>query len=86
MLLDEIFTHKAREVRERKRQLSLSRLADRATSAPAPPRLGAALHSPGVSVIAEFKRRSPSAAPIVPSTATATESGTVYANSVAAAT
>ncbi len=56
------------EARERVRAAaaaeSLERLRDRAMTAPAPPSLLQALYTPGVAVIAEIKRASPSRGPL----------------------
>jgi indole-3-glycerol phosphate synthase len=60
VILDEILANKRREVAERKERRPLAEL-ERAVAAAEPAgRLGVALRAPGVSVIAEFKRRSPS--------------------------
>jgi indole-3-glycerol phosphate synthase len=80
-ILDEIVEHKRREVAERKRMRPLNEL--RADAEP-PRDFTAALQRPGLSVIAEFKRRSPSKGALR-ETADATEIATAYAASGAAA-
>lgn len=68
MILDEILAHKRAEVADRRRVRSFA----------------AALRQPGVSVIAEFKRRSPSGGQIRPD-ATPAEVARLYADNGAAA-
>ncbi len=62
MLLEKILEEKKREVEERKIRFPLSATAPHAGGQPG--RFMEALKKPGLSVIAEFKRKSPSAGPI----------------------
>jgi len=59
-MLDEIMRHKRDEVAKRQAQLPLATLRALAETAPAPLDFAAALRQPGVSLIAEVKRASPS--------------------------
>ena len=61
-ILDEILVSTRSELDARRRHLPLDELA--AAKVPARPRLRAALSGPGLALIAEFKRRSPSAGEI----------------------
>ncbi|MFP4056590.1 MAG: indole-3-glycerol phosphate synthase TrpC [Candidatus Brocadiia bacterium] len=63
-ILDEIVSHKRREVARAKSGRSLAELASEAAAAPAPRDFAGALRGPGVALIAEIKRRSPSAGQI----------------------
>jgi indole-3-glycerol phosphate synthase len=83
VILDEILAHKRLEVAERKAKLPLDDLADVAESQ-ARGRFAAALRQPGVSAIAEFKRRSPSGGVLRPD-ASAAEVARRYAAHGAAA-
>jgi indole-3-glycerol phosphate synthase len=60
-VLDQILARTRLDLVQRKREMPLSELAAGAPSAPVPRGFRAALSGPGVAVIAEFKRRSPSA-------------------------
>jgi len=77
VILDEILANKGQEVAARRHFVEVSAL-------PPPRDFSAALRQPGVSVIAEFKRRSPSGGVIRPD-ATPGEIGRVYAEHGAAA-
>lgn len=66
MILDEIVAHKKEEVLQRKNVTSLRELEERLAQMPAPHDFRAALRQPGISVIAEIKRRSPSRGDILP--------------------
>ena len=81
-VLDKIVEHKRREVAERKRARPLDEL--RAASADSPRDFAGALRRPGVSVIAEFKRQSPSKGTLREN-ADVTEVVTAYAANGAAA-
>jgi len=60
MILDEIMAHKRRELRLRRKAVPLSHLQSLISDRPAPLDFSAALARPGVSLIAEVKRASPS--------------------------
>jgi indole-3-glycerol phosphate synthase len=60
-VLERILAQTRAELERRKRELPAARLEASAWEGPAPRGFQAALSSPGVAVIAEFKRRSPSA-------------------------
>ena len=77
MILDEILANKRQEVAARRHAIDVSGL-------PPPSSFAAALRQPGVSVIAEFKRRSPSGGLIRPD-ATPSDVGRLYAENGAAA-
>ncbi len=81
MILDEILAHKRHEIARRRRELPLECLNPSASS---PRGFAAALRQPGVSVIAEFKRRSPSGGEIRPG-ASPTEIARLYSSGGAAA-
>ncbi len=84
MILDEILTAKRREVAERKQRRPLAEL-DAAVSAMPPTRgFERALRRPGVSAIAEIKRKSPSGGELRPG-ASAEELARAYAANGAAA-
>lgn len=59
-VLDEIIEGVRADLAERQREVPLDALKERAAKAPAPVDALAALRGPGVSVIAEVKRSSPS--------------------------
>lgn len=59
MILDEILANKRAEVAARRAREPESRVAERAAAAPPPRDFAGALRGPGVSIIAEVKRRSP---------------------------
>ena len=80
MILDEILAHKREEVAARR----LRRPAFDLASAPAPRSFGCALRQPGVSVIAEFKRRSPSGGELRPGAAAADVAAAYAANGAVA--
>ena len=80
MILDEILAHKRQEVTERRSRRALASLPE----APPPRSFATALRQPGVSVIAEFKRRSPSGGELRPGASAADIAG-VYADNGAAA-
>ncbi len=65
-MLDEILAAKRREVAERKRRTPLDALAERARAAGPTRGFRRAIERPGVAVIAEVKRRSPSAGSLAP--------------------
>lgn len=60
MILDRICEHKRIEVAQRKSAVPVTRLREVAKGAPAPRPFAAALERPGISLIAEIKRHSPS--------------------------
>jgi indole-3-glycerol phosphate synthase len=66
-ILEEIVAHKATELAEAKAARPLAKVRAEAVDAPPPRDFAAALAAPGVSLIAEIKRRSPSAGEIRPS-------------------
>jgi indole-3-glycerol phosphate synthase len=86
VILDEILAHKRVEVAERKRARPLGVLQDALRSTPpAPARsFSAALRQPGVAIIAEIKRKSPSGGELRPG-ASATDLAGMYAAAGAAA-
>ncbi len=61
MILDEILEHKRQELERRMREVPLGRLRELAEAREPPRSLSRALSGPEVAVIAEVKRRSPSA-------------------------
>jgi len=63
-VLERILASTREEVARRRRELPLARVEAQAGDAPTARSLRAALAGPGVAVIAEFKRRSPSAGPL----------------------
>lgn len=63
-ILDEIVAHKRAEVAARKAEVSPGALGAHASEAPAPVDFAAALRGDCVALVAEFKRRSPSAGEI----------------------
>jgi len=65
-LLDRILADARREVERREVLLPLAELRARAADMPRPRNFHATLASPGLSLIAEFKRGSPSKGPILP--------------------
>ena len=66
MILDEILAHKRREVELRRSQRPLESLRASIDRASSPRPFAAALRQPGVSIIAEFKRKSPSGGELGP--------------------
>lgn len=60
MILDEIMAHKRRDLAQRREAVSLEEIRAMGRDRPAPLDLTAALRRPGVSLIAEVKRASPS--------------------------
>ncbi|MFQ6058016.1 MAG: indole-3-glycerol phosphate synthase TrpC [Anaerolineae bacterium] len=64
MILQRIVEHKREELTERKAAVPEPELRRHAVSAPPPADFAAALTAPGVSLIAEIKRASPSAGPL----------------------
>jgi indole-3-glycerol phosphate synthase len=58
-VLESIVEHKRHEVQARRARLPLDEVQDLARSSPAPREFAAALARPGLSVVAEIKRRSP---------------------------
>jgi indole-3-glycerol phosphate synthase len=81
VILDEILAHKRREVAERRSQRPhLNASAGRSASRG----FAAALKAPGVSVIAEFKRKSPSAGDLLPGAAAGDIARRYEANGAAA--
>lgn len=60
-ILDEILSHKKREVTERRRATPIEALQEETRAREAPPSFEAALRSAPIGLIAEVKRRSPSA-------------------------
>jgi len=84
MILDEIVAHKRAEIAERKARASLAQLAERAKTQPAPHSFAEALRGPGVSLIAEIKRASPSKG-VFASDLRADETAAVYVQGGAAA-
>ena len=83
MILDEILAHKRQEVAERRAQRPLAALAE-ARRPDASRGFAQSLRQPGVSVIAEFKRKSPSGGSLRPD-ATPADIARLYAASGAAA-
>ncbi|QGG55156.1 indole-3-glycerol phosphate synthase TrpC [Paenibacillus sp. B01] len=59
-MLDEIVAHKRVELERKKREASAARLRDKLAAARAPRDFRGALKAPGISLIAEIKRKSPS--------------------------
>ncbi len=84
MILDEILANKHREVAERKARRPLAELEAAAASAPPVRGFARALRRPGVSIIAEIKRKSPSGGELRPG-ASAEELARTYAANGAAA-
>lgn len=66
MLLNEIIEHKRREISQRKTLKPLREIEELLESAPKPKDFRTALRMPGMSIIAEIKRRSPSRGDILP--------------------
>lgn len=66
MILDEIIAWKREEVAERRQRVSLESLRQAAELAPPCRDFAGALRRPGITLIAEFKRRSPSRGDILP--------------------
>lgn len=66
MILDEIVAHKKEEVLQRKTLTSLREVEEMVAQTSLPPDFRTALRQPGISVIAEIKRRSPSRGDILP--------------------
>jgi len=64
MILDDIMTRKRSDVARRRKSCSLTELMARAVAQPPAQDLVRALAGPGVSLIAEFKRASPSRGPL----------------------
>ncbi len=69
MILDEILANKRREVEQRRTARSLAEMERTALAATEPRGFARALRTPGVSVIAEIKRRSPSGGALRPDAA-----------------
>jgi indole-3-glycerol phosphate synthase len=84
VILDEILANKRREVAERKARRPLAELERALGMAEPADRFGAALRAPGVSVIAEIKRRSPSGGDLRPGASAAELARTYAANGAAA--
>ncbi|MBV9169989.1 MAG: indole-3-glycerol phosphate synthase TrpC [Chloroflexi bacterium] len=84
MILDAILANTRRELEERKQRVPLSELARAASDARAPLAFAPALRAPGVSIIAEVKRRSPSGGEIRPG-ASAADLAAMYARGGASA-
>lgn len=82
--LDELLDGARRRVRDAQARLSLDELRDRAASSEPPPSFRDALAGPGVAVIAEIKRTSPSKGDLAPSLV-ATEQAAAYRAGGAAA-
>src|SRR5512138_1648060 len=66
MILTEIIEHKRQEVAQRKAKTPLREIEERLDRAPRIKDFRLALREPGVSIIAEIKRRSPSRGDILP--------------------
>lgn len=66
MILNEIIEHKRKEIAERKTHTSLREIEERLDRAPKTKDFRTALRAPGISIIAEIKRRSPSRGDILP--------------------
>jgi indole-3-glycerol phosphate synthase len=84
MILDAILANTRRELDERKRSVPLADVEPAAAAAPQPLPFMAALQWPGVSIIAEVKRRSPSGGEIRPG-ASAADLARLYARGGASA-
>jgi indole-3-glycerol phosphate synthase len=84
VILDAILANTRRELEERRRGTPLAEVERQAASAPEPLPFMAALQQPGLSIIAEVKRRSPSGGEIRPG-ASAADLATMYARGGAAA-
>ena len=65
MILDEICAHKREEVAAQKKAVPLEDLRERIADLRAPSDFRAALRAPGISLIAEVKRASPSKGPLL---------------------
>lgn len=84
MILDQILDSKRREVQERQRTVPLADLRRQAEAAPRPTSFADALAPAGVSIIAEFKRRSPSGGELRPGALAADLASQYAANGAAA--
>jgi len=84
MILDDIVAHKRAEIARRKAEVPAAELEARADRQPAPIDFAATLRGPGVSLIAEVKRASPSKGTFAPNLH-AEEIATQYAEGGAAA-
>lgn len=84
MILDEIVAHKRIEIDERKQSVPLSRLLSGLAGAPPPVDFHRALARPGVSLIAEIKRASPSKGLLKPDLDPAALASTYAANGASA--
>jgi indole-3-glycerol phosphate synthase len=84
MILDEILAHKRTEVAERRRARPLSTLARAADAITTHLSFTATLRQPGVRIIAEFKRRSPSGGALRADASAADLAHTYAANGAAA--
>lgn len=84
MILDSILANTRRELQERKRRIPQAELERQAASMPTPLAFAVALQQPGVSIIAEVKRRSPSGGEIRPG-ASAADLARLYARGGASA-
>lgn len=80
MILDEILAHKRREIAQRRSQRPLERLPEARRPRP----FADALRQPGVSVIAEFKRKSPSGGELRPGASAADVARTYLENGAVA--
>ncbi|MBI2755803.1 MAG: indole-3-glycerol phosphate synthase TrpC [Chloroflexi bacterium] len=79
-MLDEILAHKRIEVAERRARLPIRLLERQAEAAPSPRDFAGALRAPGVSVIAEIKRKSPSGGELRPGASAASLAAEYAAN------
>jgi indole-3-glycerol phosphate synthase len=82
--LDDLLAHAHERIARARTDVPLAALVDRARAVPAPPSLAAALRQPGVSVIAEVKRASPSKGDLAPGIS-AVEQAAAYRSGGAAA-
>lgn len=78
MILTEIVENKRKEIAERKARTSLREIEERLSHSPKTKDFRTALRTPGISIIAEIKRRSPSRGDILPADVDAVEVAAIY--------